>query len=143
VIADGDRLHQIIGNLLANAAHYCRSGDRAVVHTRARAGWVRSRWPIPVRGSGPRSFPTCSTVRGGAPAPMAPVGRGWACRSSERSVLAEGGSVDVASTPGQGASLRVALPEVHPGHHGSALAPAPPRAGQRVFGAASRRRGRA
>ncbi|SNY59387.1 sensor histidine kinase [Paractinoplanes atraurantiacus] len=38
VRGDPDRLHQVIGNLLANAARYCRPGDRLRIAVRAEQG---------------------------------------------------------------------------------------------------------
>lgn len=38
VRADGDRLHQALGNLLSNAARYCRPGDTVTVTTSAGDG---------------------------------------------------------------------------------------------------------
>jgi two-component system sensor histidine kinase BaeS len=35
VAADPDRIHQVLGNLLANAAQYCRPGDRVLVRVRS------------------------------------------------------------------------------------------------------------
>ena len=37
VRADEHRLHEIVGNVLANSAKYCRAGDRVAVHS-IRAG---------------------------------------------------------------------------------------------------------
>lgn len=38
---DSDRLHQAIGNLLANAASYCRPGDTVTISTQATAGGIK------------------------------------------------------------------------------------------------------
>ena len=40
VDGDPDRLHQVIGNLLGNAARYCRPGDRVAVGLTTSNGWA-------------------------------------------------------------------------------------------------------
>src|SRR5581483_2032801 len=41
VFGDADRLHQALGNLLSNAARYCRPGDAVTISTAQEADGVR------------------------------------------------------------------------------------------------------
>ena len=82
VIADADRMHQVVGNLLANAVLYCRRGDRVASGCTSTAGTACSRCPTPDQDSAPRSCPTCSSAPGGECRPMGPADRGSAFRSS-------------------------------------------------------------
>lgn len=109
VTGDPDRLHQVVGNLLANAL-YCRAGARVTLRVRRLGGWG----VLEVADTGP----------GFAPGELSHVfDRGWrgaASRGSEGSglglpivrglVLAQGGTVRLANGPNGGAVARVALP---------------------------------
>lgn len=124
VLADPDRLHQVLGNLLANAARYCRASDRVDVHVRADAG----RAVLEVVDSGPGIPPDElphvfeRLWRGRGAAHVAGSGIGLAV--AREIVTAHAGTIEVASA-GRGTSVTVRLP----------LAPAvpgtvPPAAGQ-------------
>jgi two-component system sensor histidine kinase BaeS len=82
VWADPDRLHQVVGNLLANAVRHCRPGDTVTVTVEAQAAWA----VIAVADTGP-----------GIPAAEVPhvFDRFW--RAGDR-----------AGTPGTGLGLPVA-----------------------------------
>jgi two-component system sensor histidine kinase BaeS len=110
VVVDGDedRLHQVVGNLLANAARYCRTGDRVTVTVATADGSALLR----VADTGP-----------GIPAPDLPYvfDRLWRGRAdSEGSgiglavvrelVEAHGGRVRVASDGRSGSTFEVSLP---------------------------------
>ncbi len=108
VTADPDRLHQVVGNLLANTL-YCRPGDRVTVTVRRKGGWG----VVEVADTGP----------GFAPGELAHAfDRGWrgpAARGKEGSglglaivrslVRAQGGTVRLANGPEGGAVARVTL----------------------------------
>lgn len=106
--ADPDRLHEVVGNLLSNASKYCRSGDEVTV----RVARDDKRAILEVSDTGP-----------GIPVDELPhvFERFWRGTSDRRQggsglglaivraiVTAQGGEVSVDSTPGQGATFRVA-----------------------------------
>jgi two-component system sensor histidine kinase BaeS len=108
VTGDPDRLHQVVGNLLANTL-YCRPGDRVTVRVRRHRGWG----VLEVADTGP----------GFAPGELARAfDRGWrgpGARGTEGSglglaivrslVLAQGGTVRLANGSEGGAVARVTL----------------------------------
>jgi len=110
VHADPDRLHQAITNLLANAARYCRPGDRVTVRAHANGGNA----VLDVADTGP-----------GIPADELPhvfdrLWRGHRARSVAGSgiglavvrelVTAHGGAVAAASAAGAGTTITIRLP---------------------------------
>lgn len=112
VRADGDRLHQAVGNLLANTARYCRTGDRVTLKTLADGGEA----VLTVADTGP-----------GIPAEELPhvFGRLWRGRAAEQIagsgiglalvreiVTSHGGTVQAASTPGEGTTISLHLPRL-------------------------------
>ncbi len=109
VLADPDRLHQVLGNLLANAARYCRAGDRVDVHVRADAG--RAVLEVVDTGPGipPDELPHVfeRLWRGRAAVHVAGSGIGLAV--AREIVTAHGGTIEVASA-GRGTSVTVRLP---------------------------------
>jgi two-component system sensor histidine kinase BaeS len=109
VRADPDRLHQVVGNLLANAAAYCRRGDVVTVRVRADGGYG----VLEVSDTGP-----------GFPADELPnvFDRAWRGRAADGTrgsglglpivqalVRAQGGTVEVDSTEGHGSLFRIRL----------------------------------
>ncbi len=108
VSGDPDRLHQVVGNLLANT-RYCRPGDEVAVRVRARDGWG----VVEVVDTGP----------GFAPGELAHAfERGWRGPTAEGTegsglglaivrslVVAQGGTVRLANGPNGGTIARVAL----------------------------------
>jgi two-component system sensor histidine kinase BaeS len=110
VRADPDRLHQAIGNLLANAARYCRPGDRVTVRAYPRGHTA----VLDVADTGP-----------GIPAQDLPhvFDRLWRGRNAgavsgsgiglavvRELVVAQGGTVSAASPAGGGTTLTICLP---------------------------------
>ncbi|MBC9717451.1 HAMP domain-containing histidine kinase [Streptomyces sp. TRM66268-LWL] len=123
VRADGDRLHQALGNLLSNAARHCRPGDTVTVTTSATPFEAL----VEVADSGP-----------GIPAEELPhvfdrLWRGTRARAGGGSgiglavvkelVTAHGGTVTADSGPDGGTRLTLRLPRVAP--HGSRHLPGP------------------
>lgn len=110
VRADADRLHQAVGNLLANAARYCRPGDSVTLAVALDEG----RAVLRVADSGP-----------GIPADELPhiFDRLWRGRAAEQVagsgiglalvreiVTSHGGTVEAASVPGEGTTITIRLP---------------------------------
>lgn len=126
VRADPDRLHQAIANLLANAARYCRPGDRVTVCAHAdEASAV-----VVITDTGP-----------GIPADELPhvferMWRGRLARSVAGSgiglavvrelVTAHGGTVTVDSPPGHGTTVTIRLPRPKGDGAASAARRSPP-----------------
>jgi len=109
VLADPDRLHQVLGNLLANVARYCRAGDRVDVQVRADAG--RAVLEVVDTGPGippdelPHVFERLWRGRGAAHV----AGSGIGLAVAREIVTAHGGTIEVASA-GRGTSVTVRLP---------------------------------
>jgi two-component system sensor histidine kinase BaeS len=110
VRADPDRLHQAVANLLANAARYCRPGDR--VDVRARADGDAAVLRIADTGPGipadelPHAFERL--WRGRDAARVAGSGIGLAV--VRELVTAHGGTVAIESPPAGGVTVTVRLP---------------------------------
>jgi two-component system sensor histidine kinase BaeS len=112
VRADSDRLHQAVGNLLANAARYCRPGDTVTTTLSTE----RDLAVLEVSDTGP-----------GIPAEELPfifdrLWRGRAARQIPGSgiglalvreiVTSHGGTVEAASAPGDGTRITIRLPAI-------------------------------
>ena len=110
VRADADRLHQAVGNLLANAARYCRAGDTVNLSVTAEDNQAVLR----VADTGP-----------GIPADELPYifDRLWRGRAAEQVagsgiglalvreiVGSHGGTIEAASAPGAGTVITIRLP---------------------------------
>ena len=110
VDADADRLHQAVGNLLGNAARYCREGDEVRVAVRRSGGDA----VLAVADTGPGIDPDdLSHVfdrlwRGSADRDVAGSGIGLAV--VREIVRAHGGQVDVTSDGRSGATFTITLP---------------------------------
>jgi signal transduction histidine kinase len=110
VRADADRLHQVIGNLLANCTAYCRPGDTVVVGVRAEKG----RGVLEVADTGPglsdeeRTHVFDRSWRG-RQAGTRP-GTGLGLPIVRALVVAQKGEVELTSAVGEGTSVRVRLP---------------------------------
>lgn len=111
VCADPDRIHQVIGNLLANATRYCRPGDAVTVRT-AAAGpdaliEVADTGPGIAADDLPHVFDRL--WRGRAASGVA--GRGIGLAVVREIVTAHGGTVTAASGPQGGAVFTIWLPQ--------------------------------
>ena len=110
VRADSDRLHQAVGNLLANAARYCRPGDEVTVVVRREAGQA----VLEVVDSGP-GIPSAELGhvfdrlwRGRAARGIAGSGIGLAV--AREIVVAHGGTIEASSAEGAGTTITIRLP---------------------------------
>jgi two-component system sensor histidine kinase BaeS len=110
VRADSDRLHQAVGNLLANAARYCRPGDEVTVVVRSEADQA----VLDVVDSGP-GIPADELPhvfdrlwRGSAAKQVAGSGIGLAV--AREIVVAHGGTIEAVSPEGAGTTITIRLP---------------------------------
>lgn len=110
VLADSDRLHQAVGNLLANAARYCRPGDTVTITVAADGDSV----VLEVADTGP-GIPEAELPhlferlwRGSAARDIPGSGVGLAL--VREIVTRHGGTVEASSTVGVGSTFTVRLP---------------------------------
>jgi two-component system sensor histidine kinase BaeS len=129
VPADADRIHQALGNLLGNAAEYCRPGDSVTV----RVAGTGQDALVQVADTGPgipeeelpHVFDRLWRGRGAA----AVSGRGIGLAVVREIVAAHGGTVTAGSGPDGGATFTMTLPLVSrsPPRSGPVPTPGPPR----------------
>jgi two-component system sensor histidine kinase BaeS len=110
VRADPDRLHQALGNLLANAARYCRPGDTVTVRAYEKDGQA----VVEVADTGP-GIPASDLPhvfdrlwRGHASRGVGGTGIGLAV--VRELITAHGGTLTASSEPGHGATFTIRLP---------------------------------
>ena len=110
VRADSDRLHQAVGNLLANVARFCRPGDEVTIVVRTEAGQA----VLDVVDSGP-GIPDDELAhvfdrlwRGRAARQVAGSGIGLAV--AREIVLAHAGTIEAVSPDGAGTTITIRLP---------------------------------
>jgi signal transduction histidine kinase len=110
VRGDAGRLHQVLGNLLANTARYCRPGDEVTLAVRAgpetAVAEVRDTGPGIPREDLPHVF---DRFWRGAAARSVP-GSGLGLAVVRELVTAHGGTVQAASPPSGGSVFTVRLP---------------------------------
>lgn len=115
VRADPDRLHQAVVNLLANTARYCRPGDTVTVRA-FESGDAAAVVQVADTGPGidPADLPHVfdRLWRGTTSATVTGSGIGLAV--VRELVTAHGGTVDVDSPPGGGATFTIRLPLAAP-----------------------------
>jgi two-component system sensor histidine kinase BaeS len=110
VRADSDRVHQIVGNLLANAILYCRPGDtlRLEVASEGAQGLLR------VADNGPglcaEDLPLVFERSWRGHSAAGTQGSGLGLPIVRALAEAQEGSVQVESVEGQGATITVRLP---------------------------------
>lgn len=111
VIADADRLKQVLLNLTANALRFTPAGGQIVLGLTTRGD--RAIVSVSDTGSGiaPELLPTVMDrfVRGDASRARATGGSGLGLAIARAIVEAHGGSIDIASTPGQGTTVTIEL----------------------------------
>ena len=111
VMADRQRLRQVLANLLTNAVKYSPDGSEIVVRVGRTAG--EARVAVVDRGVGippealPHLFDRFFRAEGAADRAQ---GLGLGLFITRRIVEAHGGSIHVESTPGQGSTFSIVLP---------------------------------
>lgn len=112
VSADGDRLAQVITNLLANAVHHHRPGGRVWIRTRADTGSAVVEVSDDGPGIGSEDLPhVFERFYQGDRARAGSNGRAGLGLAIARAVVqAHGGTLEVRSQPGAGATFTVRLP---------------------------------
>ncbi|MBI2214521.1 MAG: heavy metal sensor histidine kinase [Acidobacteria bacterium] len=112
VVADRDLVRQAVGNLLANAAHYCREGGLAVTSVREESGFV----VIEVRDDGPgiatgeRAHLFDRFFRGGDARRAHPDGSGLGLSLVRSIARLHGGDAEIESVEGRGTVARIRIP---------------------------------
>lgn len=115
VLGDSDRLHQAVGNLLANCARHCRPGDRVEITVRASSADVH----VVVADSGPgiapedrdRAFDRYWRAAGS----RGVEGSGLGLAVVREVATAHGGRVTADATPGGGTTVTLVLPRAGEG----------------------------
>jgi two-component system sensor histidine kinase BaeS len=111
VLGDGDRLHQALGNLLSNAARYCRPGDTVTISTAQEADRVRIELADTGPGIAPEELPRIFERFWRGSASRAVGGTGIGLAVVKELILAHGGTVTAESPPEQGTRFILRLPQ--------------------------------
>lgn len=119
VLADEQRLRQLLLILLDNAIHYSRTAGTVEIRV-ATSGGASSQWWVEVRDEGigiaagdlPRVFDR--HFRGASARQYRPDGSGLGLPIARALAQAHGGSVELRSAPGQGTVARLSLPALQP-----------------------------
>jgi two-component system sensor histidine kinase BaeS len=110
VIADADRMHQVVGNLLANTVLYCRRGDRVLVRVHVDGGYG----VLEVSDTGPgfraEELPYVFERAWRGVSADGTRGSGLGLPIVRALVQAQDGTVQVHSVQGDGATFAVRLP---------------------------------
>lgn len=110
VTGDPDRLHQVVGNLLANCTAYCRPGDTVDVRVSTHLG----RGVLEVADSGPGIADTervhAFDRRWRGESARATAGSGLGLPIVQALVLAHGGTVQLSAARPYGTIVRIELP---------------------------------
>ncbi|TDW31358.1 sensor histidine kinase [Cryobacterium psychrophilum] len=110
VRADADRLHQAVGNLLANAARYCQPGDSVTLTVSVDDDQAVLRVADNGPGIPPDELPHIfdRLWRGRAAEQVAGSGIGLAL--VRETVSSHGGTIEATSVPGEGTTITIRLP---------------------------------
>ena len=110
VTGDADRLHQAVGNVLANAARYCRPGDEVTVGVSASAGLARITVADTGPGIAPEDLPHVFDRLWRGRADADPAGSGIGLAVVRELVVAHGGRVQADSDGASGTTVTLVLP---------------------------------
>ena len=113
VRGDADRLHQALGNLVANAARYCRPGDQVTARVRAADGQGVVEIADTGPGIPPDDLPHVFDRLWRGHASAATSGSGIGLAVVRELVTAHGGTVTATSPPDGGATFTIHLPLRH------------------------------
>ena len=116
VTGDADRLHQVVGNLLVNAARYCRAGDERHGH-RCDQGGSAPCCEVADTGPGiaPDDLPHVFDRLWRGRADADPAGSGIGLAVVRELVAAHGGTVVASSDGATGTTMTVSLPSARQG----------------------------
>jgi two-component system sensor histidine kinase BaeS len=110
VRADSGRLHQAVGNLLANAARYCSAGDAVTLVSRTEAGQA----VLDVVDSGPGipddELPQIFDRLWRGRAALKVAGSGIGLAVAREIVVAHAGTIEASSQEGAGTTITIKLP---------------------------------
>ena len=110
VSADADRLHQALGNLLGNAARYCRPGDDVVLRVHAAAGPAVIEIADTGPGIPPDELPHVFDRLWRGQRGRAVAGTGIGLTVVRELVVAHGGTVHVERNAADGTTFLISLP---------------------------------
>ena len=110
VRGDPDRLHQAVGNLLANVARHCRTGDRVVVSVRSSDGMAELRVSDTGPGIAEEDLPRVFDRLWRGSSANGDGGSGIGLAVVRELVAAHGGSVSAESDGRTGATFTMSLP---------------------------------
>jgi two-component system sensor histidine kinase BaeS len=110
VRVDPDRLHQAVTNVLANAARYCRPGDRVRVRVAARGDSAVLVVADTGPGIEPGDLPHVFERLWRGPGTAGVAGSGIGLAVVREIVSAHGGTVSAESPPGAGTTVTLRLP---------------------------------
>lgn len=110
LVADADRLHQAIGNLLSNAARYCRPGDHVQVTAVAGPGHVVIAVSDTGPGIPPDELPYVFDRMWRGSSGTSAAGSGIGLAVTRELVQAHGGSVSATSDGRSGTTFTITLP---------------------------------
>jgi len=116
VFGDADRLHQALGNLLSNAARYCRPGDAVTISTAQEADGVRIDVTDTGPGIAPDELPRIFDRFWRGSAGRAVGGTGIGLAVVKELIVAHGGAIAVVSELGHGTRFTIRLPQPHGAH---------------------------
>jgi two-component system OmpR family sensor kinase len=132
VIADPDRLKQVLLNLTANAVRFTPPEGTIELHLHAEGG--RAILEVSDTGSGiaPELLPRVMDrfVRGDASRARATGGSGLGLAIASAIVHAHGGTIEIASTPGHGTTVTIGLSLPPASHHAESPRHAEPAPGE-------------
>ena len=116
VFGDADRLHQALGNLLSNAARYCRPGDAVTITTAPESDGVRVELEDTGPGITPQELPRIFDRFWRGSTSHAVGGTGIGLAVVKELIVAHGGAIAAESEPGHGTRFTIRLPQPGSAH---------------------------